>query len=192
MSALTITMSILLWVMIGYGQTAIGEVRSTVPTAEILKNWKAGETKTFEDGAITKVTQDFNNRYRTNIYYNANAAETKQVDGVVAVGNTIDNTSGTLHLFVDRSTPEAVDLRNFSVELRDKLTNEVLYRVHLNHQAARHFKHDVYYNYTAIDLPRRIGKNFQVMIYDHYKEEAIGYYELRGGDDYRGVHIATR
>lgn len=165
--------------MLGFGvasaQTSIKEIREEVMDVELLKNWKDGQTKTIQNQTITKLKDEGDGTTRTNIMYAPPTHNIFMHPTFLSMPIAIQQ-PGTVYIMVDRESEEAVNARNFTVQVYDRTGRVELYAVTPQNNPGKEFKYGVWYNHFGIEVPGFAGSEFNVVVTDNTTGQSVNYF----------------
>ena len=141
---------------------------------ELLKNWKDGQTKIIQDQTITKLDDDGDGSTRTNIMYTPPTHNIFIHPTFLSIPISVEQ-AGTIYILVDRESEEAVNAKNYTIQIYDRSGRVELYAVTPKDNPGKEFKYGVWYNHFGIEVPAFAGAEFNVVVTDNTTGQAVNY-----------------
>ncbi|CAN5284667.1 hypothetical protein BH09BAC1_BH09BAC1_01390 [soil metagenome] len=156
-------------------QTSMKNIREEVIDVELLKNWKTGETKNIQNQNITKLKDDGDGTTRTNLMYSPPSTSMFMHPTLMVMPIEVAK-AGTIYIMVDRENEEAVNARNYTVQIFDKSGMVELYAVTPKNSPGQAFKYGIYFNQFGIEVPAIAGNTFNVVVTDNTTGKKVTYF----------------
>ncbi len=162
-----------------FSQTNLKTAKERIGDMAIVANWKVGEEIEANNVKILRVEGENGIHHRTNVLYIPQSkllADINQKAATEPIYNrelselteyfTGKYPGGQVAIFFDRLSENLANPENFTIILIDPKTNEEIHREKLGYQAPDAYRWGIWYYYTVINIPKKVGEKFTVRVLD--------------------------